>query len=91
MYLIFYSKPGCHLCEGLLEKLQQIKTLNLEIEIRDITTREDWFNTYQYEIPVLYQKSSEGEQLIPRPSPRITTLQLQQLLNKYTQGTSNNP
>ncbi|MEY2914961.1 MAG: Glutaredoxin-like domain, partial [Cyanobacteriota bacterium] len=25
MRLILYSKPGCHLCEGLQEKLAQIK------------------------------------------------------------------
>ena len=54
--LILYSKPGCHLCEGLQEKLKQIKTLNVNIEIRDITIRDDWFQAYQYEIPVLYPK-----------------------------------
>ncbi|MFO5529256.1 MAG: glutaredoxin family protein, partial [Cuspidothrix sp.] len=27
MQLILYSKPGCHLCEGLQEKLAQIKNL----------------------------------------------------------------
>ena len=43
MRLILYSKPGCHLCEGLQEKLEQVENLNCELEIRDITTREDWF------------------------------------------------
>lgn len=51
--LILYSKPGCHLCEGLQEKLEQIDTLDFELEIRDITTRDDWFQAYQYEIPVM--------------------------------------
>ncbi|MDX2216604.1 MAG: glutaredoxin family protein [Oculatellaceae cyanobacterium bins.114] len=51
--LILYSKPGCHLCEGLQEKLEQIQTLDFELEIRDITTRQEWFQAYQYEIPVL--------------------------------------
>ena len=51
--LILYSKPGCHLCEGLQEKLEQIHALDFELEIRDITTREDWFQAYQYEIPVM--------------------------------------
>ncbi|ACK72590.1 glutaredoxin 2 [Gloeothece citriformis PCC 7424] len=81
MDLIVYSKPGCHLCEGLIEKLQQIKTLNLEI--RDITTQPDWFNAYQYEIPVLSQKTPEGEKQIPRPSPRLSVTQLEQFLQKH--------
>lgn len=54
MRLILYSKPGCHLCEGLQEKLEQINSLPFDLEVRDITTREDWFLAYQYEIPVLF-------------------------------------
>ncbi len=100
MRLILYSKPGCHLCEGLQEKLEIIVQTgafpSLQLEILDITTREDWFNTYQYEVPVLYlapdyagakdteeDKVTEGKQLLPRPSPRATVQQLQQMLQKY--------
>lgn len=94
MQLILYSKPGCHLCEGLQEKLEQIKTLNLEVEVRDITTREDWFQAYQYQIPVLLRvrrsriNTPEGavsqvEEPLPRPSPRCTVAQLEQMLQKY--------
>jgi hypothetical protein len=88
MKLILYSKPGCHLCEGLQEKLEQIiETPNfasLQLEVRDITTRDDWFGAYQYEIPVLYlTDNEEKQQLIPRPSPRMTVKQLEQLLQKY--------
>ncbi len=85
MQLILYSKPGCHLCEGLQEKLEQIETLNLDLEIRDITTREDWFEAYQYEVPVLYQKIGETEKMIPRPSPRLSVARLEKLLQKYIQ------
>ena len=59
--LILYSKPGCHLCKGLQNKLQQLKHLNFELEIRDITSNNDWFAAYQYEVPVLFHKSSLGE------------------------------
>ncbi|MFB2974857.1 glutaredoxin family protein [Microseira sp. BLCC-F43] len=86
MRLILYSKPGCHLCEGLQEKLEQIKNLDFELEVRDITTRDDWFNAYQYEIPVLLRVASQGEEVeqpIPRPSPRATVQQLELLLQKY--------
>jgi len=86
--LILYTKPGCHLCKGLQEKLEQVKALTYELEIRDITTRDDWFQAYQYEVPVLYRspKKSEptvGEQRLPRPSPRATVQQLQQMLQQY--------
>ena len=64
--LILYSKPGCHLCEGLQEKLEQIEGLSLEI--RDITTRDEWFQSYQYEVPVLCRLPDDNP--IPRPSPR---------------------
>ncbi|XTZ12165.1 MAG: glutaredoxin family protein [cyanobacterium endosymbiont of Rhopalodia inflata] len=82
MQLILYSKPSCHLCERLQEKLEQIKTLNINVEIRDITTREDWFEAYQYEVPVLSQEWGETEKIIPRPSPRISVDRLEQLLHK---------
>jgi hypothetical protein len=81
--LILYSKPDCHLCEGLQKKLEQIAHLDFELEIRDITTREDWFAAYQYEVPVLCQDLPGEERLIPRPSPRASVKQLAQMLQKY--------
>ncbi|MHC0061765.1 glutaredoxin family protein [Nostoc sp. UIC 10890] len=90
MRLILYSKPGCHLCEGLQEKLEQIQNLSFELEIRDITTREDWFAAYEYEVPVLYLSNHRGEEEkeasekpLPRPSPRASVQQLEQMLRKY--------
>ncbi|MDB9433625.1 glutaredoxin family protein [Microcystis aeruginosa] len=78
--LILYSKPDCHLCEGLLEKLKKIRQPEWQLEIRDITSREDWFNAYQYEIPVLCQKLATGEKILPRLSPRANAEQLARLL-----------
>jgi glutaredoxin len=83
MRLILYSKPGCHLCEGLQEKLEQIQGLNFELEVRNITSREDWFQAYQYEVPVLCRDSSGTEEPLPRPSPRTTVQQLERMLQKY--------
>lgn len=85
MRLILYSKPGCHLCEGLQEKLEQIQNISFELEIRDITTREDWFGKYQYEVPVLFlaNPASAQEEPLPRPSPRASVHQLEQTLQKY--------
>jgi Glutaredoxin-like domain (DUF836) len=88
--LILYSKPGCHLCEGLQEKLAEIQDLNFQLEIRDITTQTDWFTAYQYEIPVLFCRADDAtskeipkEISIPRPSPRLSAPQLQKFLQPY--------
>jgi hypothetical protein len=87
MQLILYSKPGCHLCEGLQEKLEQIKNLSFELEVRDITTRDDWFAAYQYEIPVLYLLTGDGrEKPIPRPSPRLSVERLEKMLSDYVKS-----
>ena len=83
MNLILYSKPDCHLCEGLQEKLAQVTNLDFELEIRDITTRDDWFAAYQYEIPVLCQQLPQGEKLLPRLSPRASVKKLEEMLQKY--------
>ena len=95
--LVLYSKPGCHLCEGLQEKLEAIQQLapcplSFTLDIRDITTRPEWFDAYQYEIPVLYweildeqgisDKQSENTRLvsIPRLSPRASVKNVLKLL-----------
>jgi hypothetical protein len=95
MRLILYNKPGCHLCEGLQTKLEQVQSLQLSLEIRDITTREDWFQAYQYEIPVLYavpevepEKAIQAVHpsrliLIPRISARASVKQIEQVLQKF--------
>jgi len=80
MQLIIYSKPGCHLCEGLIAKLGQITSLPLELEIRDITTNGEWFDRYQYEIPVMCALIDNQEKPIPRPSPRASVKQLEKFL-----------
>ncbi|MFM7190086.1 MAG: glutaredoxin family protein [Microcystaceae cyanobacterium] len=86
MHLILYSKPDCHLCEGLQAKLEDIQRspadflVDFQLEIRDITTQPDWFERYQYEIPVLCVQLPTGEKPLPRLSPRATLKQLAALL-----------
>ena len=70
------------MCEGLQEKLEQIEEIAIALEIRDITTRDDWFQAYQYEIPVLFLESDQTLTPLPRPSPRATVKQLTQMLQK---------
>lgn len=82
MKLILYSKKGCHLCEGLEEKIRAIDDIAIDLEIRDIETNEEWWEKYQYEIPVLYLLTETGEKLIPRNSPRISVSQLSKVLQQ---------
>ncbi|AXY67916.1 glutaredoxin family protein [Thermosynechococcus sichuanensis E542] len=79
-HLILYSKPGCHLCEGLQEKLATLREFTLEV--RDITSRDDWWQAYQYEIPVLYLVIDTQVIPVPRFSPRASTEHIQQRLQQ---------
>ena len=60
MRLTLYSKPGCHLCEevrALLDELQP--EYQFEVEEIDITSDQDLFARYRYDIPVLLRDGSE--------------------------------
>lgn len=86
-HFILYSKPGCHLCEGLEEKLRQIPQLSNLLEIRDITSRDDWFARYSLEIPVLCWLENTGRETpLPRFSPRATVAQIQSKVCCYVQA-----
>ncbi len=83
--LILFSKPGCHLCEGLREKLEQIESADMEVDVRDITTRPEWFQAFQYEIPVLfYVPPTQPDQPIrvERASPRAPVSQVEKLIQR---------
>lgn len=82
--LVLYSKPGCHLCEGLEEKLAALSHMAFDLEIRNITTQSDWFELYQYSIPVLCRvvETPDGtqEEPLPRLSPRAPVTQVERLI-----------
>jgi hypothetical protein len=83
MRLILYSKVGCHLCEGLEQKLRLIATPQFDLEIREISTNTEWWSAYEYEIPVLYLDNGIEPQLLPRMSPRASIQQVQEMLQSY--------
>jgi len=66
------------ICEGLQEKLEQISTISFDLEVRDITTRDDWFQADQYSIPVLCVERTDQEETLPRASVEHLTRLLQQ-------------
>lgn len=87
MKLVLYSKPGCHLCEGLQEKLEALPHLAFVLEVRDITQNPAWFAAYQYQIPVLCRvvPTDDGvrEEALPRLSPRAPVSRVAQMLQTY--------
>ena len=48
-----YSRPGCHLCELLIDELMPLIRGRLEIEVLDIDSRPEWKLQYGVRIPVV--------------------------------------
>lgn len=48
-----YSRPGCHLCEILVEELLPLIRGRLDLEIVDIESRPEWLRDYGTRIPVV--------------------------------------
>ncbi len=53
MSLVVYSRRGCHLCEELIEELLPVVRGRLDVEVRDIDSREDWRDAYNTRVPVV--------------------------------------
>ena len=48
-----YSRPGCHLCEKLVEELLPLVRGRLRVEVVDIDSRPDWKRKFGIRIPVV--------------------------------------
>lgn len=86
--LYLYSKEGCHLCDGLKEKIQallsraqymQTPLTGVTFKVRDITSKPEWWDAYSLTIPVLTVAREDGsrEVKVPRPSPRLSADRLE--------------
>jgi len=51
--LRLYSKPGCHLCEIMIEELKPLVRGRIDIEVVDIESRPDWLRDYATRIPFI--------------------------------------
>ena len=51
--LYVYSRRGCHLCDVLVEELLPLLRGRLDLEVRDIDTRDDWRDRFNVRIPVV--------------------------------------
>lgn len=48
-----YSRPGCHLCEELLDALLAMVRDRMEVEVVNIDDNAVWSDTYGSRIPVV--------------------------------------
>jgi hypothetical protein len=48
-----YSRPGCHLCEKLVEELMPLVRGRLQVEVVDIDSSPEWQRRFAIRIPVL--------------------------------------
>ena len=48
-----YSRPGCHLCEELLEALVVVTRDRASIGVRNVDDQEGWRNEFGDRIPVV--------------------------------------
>jgi hypothetical protein len=48
-----YSRPGCHLCEQLIEELLPLVRGHLAVDVRDIDSRDDWRAAFDTRVPVV--------------------------------------
>ena len=48
-----YSRPGCHLCECLIEELLPLLAGRGELEVRDVDSHGAWRDRFGLRVPVL--------------------------------------
>ena len=69
-HFLVYSRPGCHLCEVLLDELQPLLRGQATIEVRNIDDDPAWQKRYGLHIPVVTLDGSPGNRR--RFEPRMT-------------------
>lgn len=48
-----YSRPGCHLCENLIEEILLLTGGRAELDVLNVDTRADWQEKYGMRVPVV--------------------------------------
>ena len=75
--LVLYTKPGCCLCDGLKETLDEVLASDsilasapalrgASLELRDVSTNEEWAAKHAMEVPVLHLRDDDGTETMRR-------------------------
>lgn len=51
--VLVYSRPGCHLCECLIEELLPLLAGRGDLEVRDVDSNGAWRDRFGSRVPVL--------------------------------------
>jgi hypothetical protein len=58
--LTVYSRPGCHLCERLIEDLEPLcRSHSVQLRVMDVDSRVEWARRYGDRIPVVCDGEDE--------------------------------
>ena len=71
--LVLVTRVGCCLCEGLEEKLH---AAGVSFEAVDVDRDPQLLARFDLEVPVLLDRSTGAERVLPRVSPRLGAPQL---------------
>ena len=91
MVLFLYTRKGCCICDKLKSDLNNININNFnpkleifEVDIDRIDLYKNEFKKYDHQVPVLALQLNESKEIIelPRVSPRLKGLQLDDWLKK---------
>ena len=91
MVLFIYTRKGCCICDKLKNDLNNININNfnprleiIEVDIDRFDLYKNDFKKYDHQVPVLALQLTESKEIIelPRVSPRLKGLQLDNWLKK---------
>ena len=91
MVLYIYTRKGCCICDKLKNDLNNINIKNFnpkleifEVDIDRFDLYKNDFKKYDHQVPVLALQLTESKEIIelPRDSPRLKGLQLDNWLKK---------
>jgi len=54
-----YSRPGCHLCEVLIEELLPLLRGRIAVEVENIDARPEWLAEFGTRVPVVEYRGRE--------------------------------
>lgn len=75
MVVEVYTKPGCPLCDEMLDLFDEVLLPDGQPQLHNILERDDWFGAYRYRVPVVVIDGKVTLEL------RFTLEQLKKALN----------
>jgi glutaredoxin len=75
MVVEVYTKPGCPLCDEMLDLFEEVHLPEGQPVLHNILEKDEWFDAYRYRVPVVVIDGQASLEL------RFTLEQLKKALN----------